>query len=115
MANGLGVALESPTEFAFNPMQINTRNPARRLSASLGRAVGRRVPTPSQADRVEGRPPSGRVYSIARAARGRMIKTFDHHLVRDATPCTHASAIPDAAECFAAAAKELRSAWLQNV
>ena len=45
----------------------------------------------------------------------RMIKTFDHHLVRDATPCTHASAIPDAAECFAAAAKELRSAWLQNV
>ena len=44
-----------------------------------------------------------------------MIKTFDHHLVRDATPCTHASAIPDAAECFAAAAKELRSAWLQNV
>ena len=27
LANGFGVALESPTEFAFNPMQINTRNP----------------------------------------------------------------------------------------
>ena len=95
MANGFGVALESPTEFAFNPMQINTRNPD-----GSGERCGDECPLPRRQTAWKGAKWSGLLECPCGT---RMIKTFDHRLVRDATPCTHASAIPDAAECFAAA------------
>jgi len=105
LANGFGVALESPTEFAFNPMQINTRNPD-----GSGERCGEECPLPRRQNAWKGAKWSGLIECPCGT---RMIKTFDHRLVRDATPCAHA--IPDAAECFAAAAKELHSARLQNV
>ena len=107
LANGFGVALESPTHFVFNPMQINTRNPD-----GSGERCGEACPLPRRQNAWKGAKWSG---LLECPCGSRMIKTFDHHLVRDATPCTYNSTIPDADECFAAAAEQLKSADLQNI
>lgn len=89
-------------------MQINTRNPD-----GSGQRCGAACPLPRRQNAWEGARWSGLLECPCGT---RMVKTFDHRRVRDPTPgCTYRSAVPDAAECFAAAAVELKSAALQNV